>query len=76
MRFRVTWRFRGSYQWGYKGSFRGPFKGLYRDLGFRVVISGVIGPLTWVITIVTLLITTHEPPSRAYADLGVGRHAR
>ena len=33
-----------------------------------VVISGVISPLVWVITIVTLLITplitTHEPPSK------------
>ena len=33
-----------------------------------VVISRVISPLIWVITIVTLLITpliiTHEPPSR------------
>ena len=36
--------------------------------GSWVVISGVISPLIWVITIVTLLIgpliTTHEPPSR------------
>ena len=47
----------GSYKWGYKGSFKGPFKGLYRDLGFRVVISGLISPLRWVISIVTLLIT-------------------
>ena len=35
--------------------------------GSCVVISGVISPLTWVITIVTLLttplITTHEPPT-------------
>ena len=35
--------------------------------GSCVVISGVISPLTWVISIVTLLITplitTHEPPS-------------
>ena len=35
--------------------------------GSWVVISGVISPLIWVITIVTLLITplitTHEPPS-------------
>ena len=34
----------------------------------EVVISGVISPLVWVIGIVTLLITlvitTHEPPSR------------
>ena len=37
--------------------------------GSWVVISGVIHPLIWVITIVTLLITlliaTHEPPSIA-----------
>ena len=33
--------------------------------GSWVVISGVISPLIWVIAIVTLLITTHEPPSRA-----------
>ena len=37
--------------------------------GSWVVISRVISPLIWVITIVTLLITplitTHEPPSRA-----------
>ena len=36
--------------------------------GSWVVISGVISPLIWVISIVTLLITlvitTHEPPSR------------
>ena len=36
--------------------------------GSCLVISGVIIPLIWVITIVTLLITplitTHEPPSR------------
>ena len=36
--------------------------------GSWVVISGVRSPLVWVITIVTrlitLLITTHEPPSR------------
>ena len=35
--------------------------------GSWVVISGVVNPLIWVITIVTLLvtplITTHEPPS-------------
>ena len=38
--------------------------------GSWVGISGVISPLIWVITIVilliTLLITTHEPPSRAW----------
>ena len=37
--------------------------------GSWVVISGVTSPLIWVITVVTLLIspliTTHEPPSRA-----------
>ena len=38
-------------------------------LGFRVLISGVRGPLLlWAIIMVTLiitpLITTHEPPSR------------
>ena len=37
-------------------------------LGFRVVISGVISPLIWLISIVILLITpfttTHEPPSQ------------
>ena len=36
--------------------------------GSWVVISGVVSPLIWVITLVTLLstpvITTHEPPSR------------
>ena len=37
-----------------------------------VVISGVISPLFWVITVtvvilfLTRLITTHEPPSRVY----------
>ena len=31
--------------------------------GSWVVISGAISPLIWVISIVTLLITTHEPPS-------------
>ena len=30
-------------------------------LGFRVVISRVISPLIWIISTVTLLITTHEP---------------
>ena len=38
--------------------------------GSWVVISGVISPLIWVISIVTLLITplitTHEPPSRVF----------
>ena len=38
--------------------------------GSWVVISGVISPLTWAISIVTLvitlLITTHEPPSSVF----------
>ena len=38
--------------------------------------SGIIGPLIWVITIVTLLITplitTHEPPSRGGRVEGLG----
>ena len=41
--------------------------------GSWVVISGVLSPLIWVITIVTLLITplitTHEPPSSAYPGI-------
>ena len=45
--------------------------------GSWVVISGTIGPLIWVISIVTplitLLITTHEPPSRAPAVPGFRR---
>ena len=49
--------------------------------GSWVVISGVISPLIWVISIVTLLttqlITTHEPPSVAILEswslvLGLG----
>ena len=36
--------------------------------GSGVVVSGVIGPVLWVVSIVirlkTLLIATHEPPSR------------
>ena len=36
--------------------------------GSGVVISGVISPLTWVTStvtlLITLLITTHEPPSK------------
>ena len=31
--------------------------------GSGVVISGVISPLIWVMVLITLLITTHEPPS-------------
>ena len=55
-----------------------PFRGLRVPLkvpwsfilpeGSWVVISGVIRPLVWVISIetllITLLITTHEPPNR------------
>ena len=40
--------------------------------GSVVVISWVIGPLIWVISIVTLFIvllrTTHEPPSTVYVS--------
>ena len=47
----------------------------FRRLGFGVIITGVISPLIKVITIVvlliTLLITTHEPPSGA---LNLHRH--
>ena len=44
--------------------------------GSWVVISGVISPLIWSVTIVTLLttplITTHEPPSRNFeGTLGI-----
>ena len=46
----------------------------FKLLGFRVVLGGswvvisrVINPVIWVITIVTPLITTHEPPSRVSA---------
>ena len=54
------------------GGFRGFLyaRHLYEGLlgGSWVAMSGVISPLRWVITIVTLLITpliaTHEPPSR------------
>ena len=35
--------------------------------GSWVVISGFISPLIWVISIVTLLISTHEPLSRVSA---------
>ena len=52
----------GSYKWGYKS----PNMGSIGFLG--VVISGVISPLVWVLTIVALLlaplITNPEPPSR------------
>ena len=41
-----------------------------------VVISGVLSPLIWVISIVTRLITpfitTHEPPSRACCSVRFG----
>ena len=36
--------------------------------GSGVVISGVISPIIGVISIVTLLLTTHEPPSRDTGD--------
>ena len=43
--------------------------------GSWVVISGLIGPLIWVVIMVALLvaplITTHEPPSRLLESLGV-----
>ena len=43
--------------------------------GSWVGISGVISPLIWVITIVilliTLLITTHEPPSKSPTLQGI-----
>ena len=41
--------------------------------GSGVVISRAIRPLIWVISIVTLLITTHEPPSRFRVGLGHSR---
>ena len=48
------------------GSGKQPFRGLLG--GSWVIIGGVTSPLIWVISIVTLritlLITTHEPPSR------------
>ena len=44
--------------------------------GSWVAISGATSPLTWVISIVTLLITTlittHEPPSRSEKVLSIG----
>ena len=44
--------------------------------GSWVVRSGVISPLIWLISIatllVTLLITTHEPPSRIYRKVSEG----
>ena len=43
-------------------------RAVFHTGGSWVVISGVISPRIWVITIVTLLITllitTHEPPSK------------
>ena len=69
----------GSYKYGYGVPLRVPLKGSIRFLVFRVqglgvVISMVISPLLWVITVITIvtllitrLITTHEPPSRQAA---------
>ena len=58
----------GSYKWGYGVPLRFPLKGsigFFRVEGLGVVISGVISPLIWVISVVilliTLLIATHEP---------------
>ena len=48
------------------GSFKGSVKGSIGIGGSWAVISGVISPLIWVIIIATLLITTHEPPSRVW----------
>ena len=64
----LTWRFMGSYKSGYKyGYFKGSAGFRISGLGFRVVISPVISPLIWVITLLALLMkpltTTHEPPS-------------
>ena len=58
----------GSYKSGYKyGYFKGSAGFRISGLGFRVVISPVISPLIWVITLLALLMkpltTTHEPPS-------------
>ena len=48
----------GSYKWGSKSAY----------IGFIGFISGVIGRVAVVIThisgLITILITTHEPPSR------------
>ena len=48
--------------------------------GSWVVIGGVISPLIWVITIVTLLITPlitpHEPPSTGFRVQGLGVRCR
>ena len=48
--------------------------------GSWVVIGGVMRPLVWVITIVTLLITqlitTYEPASREYPSIGNSAMAR
>ena len=75
-----TWRFRGTALPGLRAlgfSVCEPRALRQRGLGIRwlrvlggsgVVISRVISPLVWVISIVTLLITllitTHEPPSK------------
>ena len=59
----------GSYKWGYKGlGFRLRVSlRVLSGLGSRVVISGVISPLirvrTMAVLLITLLVTTHEPPS-------------
>ena len=81
-----TWRFMGSYRWGY-GSPNMGYKYSYHTLlnhmgllgGSWVVVNGVISPLTWVVSIVTLLrillvtllITTHEPGCRCLSVLSV-----
>ena len=56
------------------------YKGLHRAVlgGSWVVISGVISPGIWVVSIVTLLlpphITTHEPPSMGLGIPVTGQH--
>ena len=52
-----AWRFMGSYKVSYKVLSGAPLRDLWglRSLGFRVVICGVISPLTLAIIIVTLL---------------------
>ena len=64
-------RFGGSRLRVWEGSLRVPAASLLKSSlgGSWVVISGVISPLIWNITRVTRLITpliaTHEPPSKA-----------